>query len=66
MKGEALYTATELAVEVGVAPATIYVWRSRKFIEPVGKRGRFLLYRLEDGFEAERSRQRQFRRKGSR
>lgn len=58
-----LYTAEEAAEEVGVSVGTIHVWRHRGFLEPSGKRGRFLLYRLADVFRAEASRKREHRRK---
>lgn len=59
------YTASELAAEVGVEPATIYTWTARRFLAPVDKRGRFNLYRLEDGFRAESTRAWKHRRKGT-
>ncbi|MGI5493867.1 helix-turn-helix domain-containing protein [Microtetraspora malaysiensis] len=58
-----LFTAEEAAAEVGVEAATIYTWKARGFIEPAGKRGRYLLYRLSDVFACEASRQRKHRRK---
>lgn len=60
---DVLLTAEEVAAEVGVAPATIYVWVSRGAISPVDKRGRLNLFRLSDAFEAERTRKRKHRRR---
>lgn len=64
MSNEELYTAEEVAAQVGVKPATIYTWTARGFLRPVGKRGRYNLYRLADVFICEATRKRKHRRHG--
>lgn len=58
MTDEDLFTAAEIAAEVGVEVATVYTWTHRGFLKPAGKRGRWNLYRLSDAFEAEKTRDR--------
>ncbi|MCQ0024181.1 hypothetical protein M4914_15275 [Streptomyces somaliensis DSM 40738] len=43
------------AAEAGVVPATIRKWVQLGHLVPAGRRGRALLYRLEDVFAAERA-----------
>ncbi|MFG2330569.1 hypothetical protein ACGFMM_13150 [Streptomyces sp. NPDC048604] len=43
------------ASEAGVVPATIRKWVQLGHLAPAGRRGRALLYRLEDVFAAERA-----------
>jgi predicted site-specific integrase-resolvase len=64
---EPLFTAEEAAAEVGMERDTIYTWVARGYLSPVPgrKRGRFKLYRLDDVFECEKSRQREHRRKSA-
>ncbi|MDH2429332.1 GIY-YIG nuclease family protein [Sphaerisporangium sp. TRM90804] len=51
---DAEYTTSEVAAELGVAPATISVWVYRGYLTPTGKRGKQNTYRLADVFAAER------------
>ena len=59
---EDLFTAEEVAAEVGVSKSAIYVWTNRGALSPSGKRGRYNLYRMSDVFAAEKSRARKYRR----
>ncbi len=63
MSMEELFTAEEAAAQVGVRPATIYTWTARGFLRPVGKRGRFNLFRLSDVFACEATRKHKHRRR---
>jgi DNA-binding transcriptional MerR regulator len=56
-----LWTAEEAAAEVGIEVQTIYTWTARGYLTPAGKRGRFNLYRLDDVFKAEATRQHKHR-----
>lgn len=60
---EELFTAEEVAEEVGVKPQTIYVWVSRGHLCPAGTRGKFKLFRLADVFRAEATRDRKRRKR---
>ncbi|MFI6477376.1 helix-turn-helix domain-containing protein [Nonomuraea sp. NPDC050663] len=60
---DTLFTAEEAAAEVGVARQTIYVWVNRGYLKHAAKQGHLKLFRLEDVFEAEKSRDRSRRRK---
>ncbi|GAA1221516.1 hypothetical protein GCM10009665_09660 [Kitasatospora nipponensis] len=53
--GPALVTALIAAAEVEVAPATIRKWVQLGHLAAAGRRGRALLFRLEDVFAAERA-----------
>jgi len=66
MSDEDLWTADEVAREVGVEPGTIYTWVRRGALRSVSQRGRYKLFRLSDVFAAEASRQDRHRRKTSR
>lgn len=65
MNLDILYTADQAAAEVGIERQTIYVWVSRGSLRPVPgvKRGRSHLFRLEDVFAAEKTRDHARRRK---
>ncbi|PRH79096.1 hypothetical protein C6N75_11480 [Streptomyces solincola] len=52
---ETLINADLAASEAGVMPATIRKWVQLGHLSPAGRRGRALLYRLEDVFAAERA-----------
>jgi DNA-binding transcriptional MerR regulator len=60
---ERLYTARQVAEEVGVSPSTIRTWVSRHGLQPADRQGRFPLYRLSDAMAAEASRNRKHRRR---
>jgi DNA-binding transcriptional MerR regulator len=60
---EELFTAEEVAAEVGVKPQTIYVWVSRGHLCPVGTSGKYKLFRLADVFKAEATRDRKRRKR---
>ena len=60
---EQLWTAEEIAAEVGVEVATIYTWVRRGHLHHAGKRGHHKLFRLADAFEAERTRNRKHRKR---
>ncbi|MEO3856193.1 helix-turn-helix domain-containing protein [Acrocarpospora sp. B8E8] len=62
IEDEELWTAEELAALVGVKVRTVYSWMQRGYLRPAGSRGRFWLFRLEDGFTVEKERKRQHRR----
>lgn len=53
--GDTLITGELAAAETGVVPATIRKWVQLGHLRPAGRRGRALLYRLEDVFAAERA-----------
>lgn len=55
---DGLFTADEAATETGFSRQAIYNWVHRGHLAPVPgiKRGRSSLYRLEDVFEAEKTR----------
>lgn len=61
MTGEDLFTAEEAADQVGVKRQTIYTWVNRGYLKPAGQRGRHKLFRLEDVFRAEATRDRRKR-----
>ena len=63
IEDEPLWTAEEVAAEVGVEVQTIYTWVSRGYLRPAGTKGRHRLFRLEDAFEAEAARKRKHRKK---
>ncbi|MFV2121762.1 hypothetical protein ACE14D_26370 [Streptomyces sp. Act-28] len=52
---DTLITSELAATEAGVVPATIRKWVQLGHLVPTGRRGRALLYRLEDVFAAERA-----------
>lgn len=60
---EDLWTAEEVAEQVGVAAGTIYTWVSRGYLCPAGTRGKFKLFRLDDVFNVEKARDRKRRKR---
>ncbi|AOT60465.1 MULTISPECIES: hypothetical protein [Streptomyces] len=52
---DTLISSDLAATEAGVVPATIRKWVQLGHLAPSGRRGRALLYRLEDVFAAERA-----------
>jgi excisionase family DNA binding protein len=60
---EDLWTAEEAAEQVGMKVATIYVWVHRGHLRPAGTRGKHKLFRLDDVFKAESTRDRKRRKK---
>lgn len=63
MIGDPLFTAEEAAEQVGVKVATIYVWVHRGHLTPAGTRGKHKLFRLNDVFKAEATRDRKRRKR---
>lgn len=51
-----LYTAEDAAEEVGVKTTTIYTWVRRGILRHAAQQGRMKLFRLDDVFEAEKTR----------
>ncbi|MDH6111172.1 putative site-specific integrase-resolvase [Kitasatospora sp. MAP12-15] len=60
--GTALVTGVMAAAEVEVAPATIRKWVQLGHLAAAGRRGKALLFRLEDVFAAERATRRRHER----
>lgn len=58
---ETLYTADEVAIEVGVEVDTVYQWVRRGYLAHAGKRGRRKMFSLDAAFECEKRRQRKHR-----
>ncbi|MER7363592.1 helix-turn-helix domain-containing protein [Nonomuraea wenchangensis] len=67
MNLDELYTADEAATETGFKRQAIYNWVARGYLAPVpgAKRGRSRLFRLEDVFAAERTRDHTRRRRSN-
>lgn len=63
MADDYLWTAAEAAAEVGVDRDTIYTWVRRGVLKHAGRRGRTKLFRLDDVFQCEATRQHKHRRK---
>ncbi|MFJ8695340.1 hypothetical protein [Streptomyces roseolilacinus] len=55
LTADTLINSDLAAAEAGVVPATIRKWVQLGHLVPSGRRGRALLYRLEDVFAAERA-----------
>lgn len=58
MNIDLLFTAEEAAAEVGVKRQTIYTWVNRGLLAPATKQGHTRLFRLEDVFNCEKTRDR--------